>query len=510
MPEEPVAGAEASEEALRGVGALAGVARWALLAAALLHVAVCAGVVALRIRYPFELEWMEGGVLDHVARVASGRALYARPSLEFVSFIYTPLYAYAGAGLSRLVGGGFYPLRLLSALSAAGCLVVICGLVRRETRSWYAGLVGAGLFAATFRLNGFWFDVARGDVLFLLFLLCGLYVLRFGRSWWSGAAAGVLVWLSFLTKQTALLVLAPLVLYGVVSGWRRGVGFAVAAGGLIAGSVAALDALHDGWFSSYIFKLPAGHEMARGQFVGFWKDDLAGPLGLACVVSALAVASALSRPRARACWFYVLAGGGMVGAAWASRVHAGGYANVLLPAHAMVAILFGVGVQRARELVWRGGAGERAKLGLFVYGVCVAQLALLAYDPRKQLPTREDRAAGQAVVERLAEVDGEVFAQCQGYLAVLAGKRSCAHAMAVEDVLRSGTAPWDALREEIARAIREKRFAAIVAEREVWTFAREVEANYVRGEPLFEDGGVFLPVTGHPLRPEFIWLPKKP
>src|SRR5207237_451850 len=53
----------------------------------------CAAYVAMlvwcgmtRVPYPSELEWMEGGMLTHAARVREGLPIYGKPSVEFVPF----------------------------------------------------------------------------------------------------------------------------------------------------------------------------------------------------------------------------------------------------------------------------------------------------------------------------------------------------------------------------------------------------------------------------------------
>ncbi len=45
-------------------------------------------IVYSRIRYPFELEWMEGGSLLQLLRMLQGEKLYVAPTLEYVPFIY--------------------------------------------------------------------------------------------------------------------------------------------------------------------------------------------------------------------------------------------------------------------------------------------------------------------------------------------------------------------------------------------------------------------------------------
>jgi hypothetical protein len=47
-------------------------------------------VVGLRVGYPFELEWMEGAMADHVCRVLDGKLIYTAPAYDHVAFLYHP------------------------------------------------------------------------------------------------------------------------------------------------------------------------------------------------------------------------------------------------------------------------------------------------------------------------------------------------------------------------------------------------------------------------------------
>src|SRR5512138_451567 len=71
-------------------------------------------VALQRLGYPLELEWMGGGVIDHVRIVLSGQPLYRAPSVDFTPFIYTPLYYYLVAAVSQLVGTGLVAARVTS------------------------------------------------------------------------------------------------------------------------------------------------------------------------------------------------------------------------------------------------------------------------------------------------------------------------------------------------------------------------------------------------------------
>src|ERR1700755_2533072 len=70
-----------SSASLRVIGLLTGV----------VGIGVLAWTVALRIGYPWPLEWMEGASLQHAIRIARGLPIYAAPSAEFIPYVYPPL-----------------------------------------------------------------------------------------------------------------------------------------------------------------------------------------------------------------------------------------------------------------------------------------------------------------------------------------------------------------------------------------------------------------------------------
>jgi len=126
-------------------------------------------VALQRIDYPFELERMEGSMVDHMLRVYHGKSLYPKPSLEFVSAIYPPIYFWISALVAKIVGVGFFPLRLVSFLASLVNFALVFRIIHRETGIVSSGILAAGLFIGTFGLGGAWFDIARMDSLFLTF-----------------------------------------------------------------------------------------------------------------------------------------------------------------------------------------------------------------------------------------------------------------------------------------------------------------------------------------------------
>ena len=74
-------------------------------------------VIALqRLHYPFDLEWMEGGMLLHADRVLKGEGIYVPPSMEFIPFIYPPLYPWVLAACAKVLGLGYAVGRTISFL----------------------------------------------------------------------------------------------------------------------------------------------------------------------------------------------------------------------------------------------------------------------------------------------------------------------------------------------------------------------------------------------------------
>ena len=166
--------ARRSEALGRASEALGALTRVVVVVAAVAPIAGYLWVALHRLSYPFELDWMEGGSVELAARVLAGHSLYAPPSLLFVGWTYTPLYYWVAAAVAKVTGIGFVPLRLVSLSASLAAMAILASMVIRETRDRIAGVLAAGLFAATFRISGAWFDTGRVDALFLALTLAAL------------------------------------------------------------------------------------------------------------------------------------------------------------------------------------------------------------------------------------------------------------------------------------------------------------------------------------------------
>lgn len=323
---------------------------------------------------------MEGCSVNHVRRILSGEKLFVSPSLKFIPYTYTPLYFNLSAITSKIAGIGFVPLRLISFISPIGCFIIIFLIVKRETGNSYSGILTSCLFAATFRIGGVWFDIARVDSLFLFLLLLAVYIIRFNTSRRSHMVFGLFVSLSFLTKQTALIIALPIMLLLVLTNWRRSLSL---------------------------------HSLIKSRLITFWINDIFVPLSIACIFSIFYLISQLVRQTKEKDFFYLVIAVCTIGITWFSRLNFGAYNNVLLPAYAVICILFGLATHKVTEFVRVESFNNKKLLELFLYLACFIQFATLIYNPISLIPSQKDLEAGRIFLQLFN--DAEVFWPISGY-----------------------------------------------------------------------------------------------
>jgi hypothetical protein len=472
---------------------------------AALFIAIYAVVALLRLRYPYELEWIEGGMVNHVARLRSGQPLYGAPSLAFTPDIYTPLYFVVAAIMSFVTGTGFVTLRLVSIVSSVVLFAALAKLAHRETNDWFAGLVAAGLFAACYRISGAWLDIAREDTLCLALLFCGLVVARDARTARRGVAAGVLMSLSFLTKQVALLPAIGVAVFLLVA--RRGRSTIVAYSATVVvgilGTSLVLDRITHGWYGYYVWRLPAEHAVARGSYVGFFTRDLFAPLGIAIVIGVIGLIALRARDSSGFA-FHLIIGIALLAASYSARLHTGGYDNVLLPIYAQIAVLFAIGVHRVLQLPTRTWLGALAAIA------CLLQFGRLVYDPVAQVPTRADVDLGDQTLAALRQLPQPVYLPGHPWYLAEVGQPTNTQSASIGDVLRGGGTEGRTLAKTLWDLVEQQHFRSIVVESAVgYTYLPDNLCRwYEPAHPLLPAGEVSDPITGTITGPAEVWLPR--
>ena len=155
--------------------------------------------------------------------------------------------------------------------------------------------------------------------------------------------------------------------------------------------------------------------------------------------------------------YYATAAAGLIGSAWVSRLHTGGYANVLMPAYAAVALLAGL----TYGALHRGP--QRRIASPLLAAVLLVQLGLLVYPLDAQIPTAADRSAGAQLSAALRALPGPAIVLRHPWYATQAGKGTFAQAEAIGDVLRSAsTRGARALRASLDGALDADHIQAVV------------------------------------------------
>ena len=467
-------------------------------------------VVALqRISYPYELTYFEGSTVEVTARVVAGEPLYGQPTTAFVPWPYPPLYFWVTGALARLTGLDLPTMRLVSFAASLAVLVLLAMVVRRAGGSTVAGIVAAGLGAATFRVSGAFADTARVDSLLLALLLAAVLVGMRVRSWRGGVALGAVLLLGFLTKQNALIVAAPMLLWLLVRRRGVGVGATVTLGVGVVGSTVLGGLLTGGWYARYVLLQLPSQSWAPRWIWDFWLEDLVIPFAVTIVVVGSLVLTGLPRTGPARWWpprvdqqrAYLLAcAAGMLLASWVARLHEGGYANVSMPAQAAVAGAVGLLVT-----AWLRSERATSRATAVIAALLAVQVVLMTLSHSDVVPTDADRAAGDRLVATLRDLPGAVLVPTHPYYLRLAGRPTHAASVAVYDQLHAadgaeqlaGVVPWDL--DGVSAVILDNASDTLL-------FGPALTRDFTLVTSMVVPDGVFLPMTDLATHPALLYV----
>lgn len=508
---------------------------------------------AHRLNYPFDLEWMEGGMLAHAWRLRHGLPLYDPPSAEFVPFVYPPGYPALVAALSRGFGMSIALGRAVSIGSILAAAAALAFAVRRAGGERHVAAGVALVFLGTYPQAGAFYDIVRPDALSVA-LLGWAVALAAERHRLAPVAAGLLLAGATLAKHNAAIFGLPLLVGLGARDRRAGVGFGLAWLGGTAALFGPIELATGGRLSTWLLEVPAAHRMFwwRGpvESVREWGTALPVAFGLLGGGAVLRAARSGRVPPWLAAVGPVWAG---IGLAWAFTYHPPAPGSGLVPVAyaaayfalgavpvglivaplrvaperllvAGVVVVAGIGAALMRihdggfvnvhtPLFWAGSwafglalVGLRSQLGA---ALLCAQLVWAAAQlrPAALIPSPADVAAGWRFVAAIRQVDGPVLSPFNPWLPVYAGKPPSLHAMAVWDVNYPGGPFRDDL-ADIQRALRERHWTLVVGGNHA--LLGDLSAHYEPHRTIVgPDDGVFRPRTGYLARPGQLWVPRE-
>lgn len=473
------------------------------LAGSVFMVLLFAATVAGRLLYPFDLEWMEGGMLTHGLRVQQGLPLYVLPSGDFIPFIYPPLYAWVLGIASHGIELG-YPLgRAISVVGSVAAAVAVGMAAHSQGTRWPLSIGAGALFLSTYEDGGQFLDLVRIDGLAIGLVAWALVAGRHG--WWR--AAGVTLVLAYATKHSLAAFGLPILWWAHASGGRRAalqfVQWCVAPA-LVFTGLMLLEG--DGLFLTYLLGVPGAHPLVGARlFTSQWELLQALPIA----VAAAGVAGAGVVVFGDRAWltlktptggtFWMVCGGLAIVMTSVMRAHHGGYLNVLIPGLWFLSLAGAVGLHQLRSL--RSGplgvVGTSLLLGV--------QLVVGRWSLDDMVPTAADVQAGERVVAAVAAIDGDVLAPWNPWIAVQAGKAPGFHLIALWDVA-DHEGPLKDAAASIDTALAERRWSAVLTSND--KLGHGLNQAYTRGPGIRPAGKLLTPRTGWPVRPARIWYAK--
>ncbi len=567
---------------------------WPLLLPLALSAAVVTRVLLLwsaRITHPFDLEWMEGGMLAHGWRLARDLPLYGEPGREFIPYIYPVGYSAMLAAAGALAGGVDYlPARMISILGVLAASAAAAWIVRRDGggRVWSA--VAGASFLGCYEYSGAFYDIARPDGLAIGLLA---WAIAWGLDRRRGAviAAALLLAAAFVVKQHSAVFGVPIAL-GLWrrDGWRQAARFAAWSALPALGVTAVVEAGSGGNYLTYLISVPASHGMVGERVFPGTARDIGRALPIGVLVASIFALVAVT-PVGRRWWVrpavvcavigvvglatmdlpspgtyttlqrraFTFAGAGALGLglgafaasllvpAWrralswralyglgvasaavvivaSMRGHVGGYINVVMPLHWVVAVGAALGLSR-----W-DRTGNRLAVTVICAGLAAVQLGwhatdlwglrggTRAPDPAAEgwrrwvaadplVPTAADRTAGESVVAALRGQPGPVWSPTAPWIAVQAGHAPGPHLIALWDIDKS-SGPLLSGAKDVRAAVRERWWGTIVDGTRPLKYG--VPDAYPRKTSLPIGREVFDPSTGYRNRPHILRHPAEP
>mgnify|MGYP002630845716 CR=1 FL=1 len=520
-------------------------------------------VALIRASFPFEVEWMEGGMVTHAARLLDGERIYAPPSADFVPFFYTPGYPAVLAALARVTGDlNFALARGVSILATLATMGLLFRIGQREA-GWRSGLLAVGLYAALFRTNGAFYDLARPDALFIALVAAAVYVARYRPTALGATAAALLFVAGFFTKQTTSVFVPATALYLLWRDWRHGLLFLVVAFGGAALGVRLIDRAHDGWFWTFIFEGHQGHLFYwKNILLEYWRDVLfLAPLllllpllwlGYKVPVAALSVplaawwtyafifrASTLdyvphmyyrelwyetprwlvlvppvliaalllayralngARLRPRTDGFWLLMFVAGVGSSGLNHSTQWAYANCFMPLSLFACALIPLAL---RDLTEPAPEAPRPRAAWLVPLAVLVQLVAWYYRPSAQVPGAADRAALTQLDAELAGVDGKVLFPAHPLYSWHRDGKVHVHQMGIQDVAFMGGV------EDLHARLRAHEWAAVVIDEQ--NQVPGLEPSYYLGERFaWPTRDALRTKTGFLVRPAQVWYAQDP
>ncbi|MFN3269413.1 MAG: hypothetical protein ACK42G_02375 [Candidatus Kapaibacteriota bacterium] len=182
-----------------------------------------------------------------------------------------------------------------------------------------------------------------------------------------------------------------------------------------------------------------------------------------------------------------------------SRLHYGGYLNVLIPFVTSLAILFPISMHNLEKQL-----DELKGVGFVCLVFLSVQIILLLNDPLHSIPTLKDKIAIEKILNFAKSANGDIYLMGYNFVQKKIGLNSYPHYVLLNDLLISKVKCKEKVALEFESMLKLKKFKGILLDEDL---NLEMISRYYRKSNIVFYHRVFNSKQS-PLRKEILWVPK--
>jgi hypothetical protein len=383
------------------------------------------------VNFPLNLDLMEGTVLQHFRRAAEFKAIYPKPTPDYVPLAYNSFYYVFAVPFSWLFGANLFTLRLVAILGMFGSGLILYLVVREKTGSVWWGLIAAGLFAAAYRVMDAYLDTAHSDSWLLCTALLGSYIIDRNRSrTWNLVGVVILVAAFWFKQHGAIFAIGGVLFLSWREGLRRSWPYWLAV--TVLGPILYIFGgpwLFGSYYHYFTWEVPSHwSELSLGTFRRYIAFTVKSYPILALSGGLLTIWIGLRNRKSFDIWHIQLISAALTG--FVGTLDIGSSNNVYIPMGAWFVL---VGTLGLHSLITRLTVARRYKVHLMAL---VVTLALFMYNPLEVITSQRAWESYADMVGMLNNLDGPVYAPWLGQLQSGYAFSPTAHWVALEDMIR--------------------------------------------------------------------------
>lgn len=456
-------------------------------------------VMFLRLQHPYQLEWMEGGEIEHIQRLLEGKKIYCEPSLDFIPYIYTPFFYYIGVLVSIIWEPNFISIRLVSIISFLLSLFFIYKIIVNYTKDKFWSLLGVGIYALSFSTTGFWFDIARVDTTANLFLIISFYFLV-RENQGNVLLSAIFSFLAFYTKQSYLVISVLLTIALFIQARKKAWTFSAVYFTLVILSTVIETIISQGWYFFWNFYFPSTHHWIWSRLITFWTVDVLPFYSISLAIMLSFYLFTLRQNDNSKDLFLLFLFLGSLLTSYSSRLHYGGFLNVLIPFVFSISITFPIALYKLEETL----NGKNNSTSWLLLILALFQLTLLFYDPTYIVPSEKDRKDIEQILSYAKSMGGNVYLMGYNFIQKKYGLISYPHYVLLNDLFISKVPEREKILHQFENALKNRKFKAIVLDEDL--NLQLLDKYYFKTDIVFYHR--VLNSKQSPIRRERVWLPK--